>query len=63
MIKNMTCKKLKCYDGLEDILDKYDKYIYFQYKAVINIWPSLGVIEKIRFLEYYKKEFERIKRN
>ena len=36
----MTCKKLKYYKGLEDILDKYDKYIDFQYIAVINIWSS-----------------------
>ena len=23
----MVCKKLKCYDGLKDMLDKYDQYI------------------------------------
>ena len=51
----MRCKKLKYYEGLEDLLDKYDKYIDFQYKAVINIWSSLGVIEKIRFVEIIKK--------
>ena len=39
----MKCKKLKYYEGLEDILDKYYKYIDFQYKAVLNIWSSLGV--------------------
>ena len=57
----MGCKKLQCYEGLEDILDKYDKYIDFQYKAVIDIRSSLGAIEKIRFVEYYKKNLKEFK--
>ena len=59
----MECKKIKCYEGLEDILDKYDKYIDFQYKAVINIWFPLGAMEKISLVPYYKEIFERIIRN
>ena len=46
----MVCKKLKCYDGLKDMLDKYDQYIDFQYRAVINIWSSLQVREKLKFV-------------
>ena len=57
----MSCKKLKCYEGLVDVLDKYDKYIDFQYKAVINIWSSLGFIEKSEFVDYYKKFLKELK--
>ena len=59
----MTCKKLNLYDCLENILDKYDKCLDFQYRAVIYIWSSLEVGEKLNFLGYYNFFFERIKRN
>ena len=59
----MKCKKLKYYYGLEDMLDKYDKYIDFQYKAVINIWSSSGVRKKLNFEGYYKDFLKKIKRN
>ena len=60
----MTCKKLKYYEGLENILDKYDKYIDFKYRAVINIWSSLEVREKLEYVGYYYsflKELKEIK--
>ena len=34
------------------MLDKYNKYIDFQYRAVINIWSSLEVRENLKFVEY-----------
>ena len=43
----MRCKKLKYYEGLEDILNKYGKYIDFQYKAVLNIWSSVEIEDKL----------------
>ena len=49
----MVCKKLKCYDDLKDMLDKYDKYIDFKYRAVINIWHPLEIIERLQFIGYY----------
>ena len=54
-------KKLKHRDGLKDILDKYDKYIDFQYRAVINIWSSLGVKEKLKFVEHFKDFLTKLK--
>ena len=57
----MVCKKLKCYDDLKDMLDKYDKYIDFQYRAVINIWSLLEVREKLKFVRYYKDFFNKLK--
>ena len=57
----MVCKKLKYYNDLKDMLDKYDKYIDFQYTAVINIWFSLEVREKVGFIGYYKDFFNKLK--
>ena len=35
----MVCKKLKIYNNLRVILDNYERYIDFKYRAVSNIWP------------------------
>ena len=43
------------------MLDKYDKYIDFQYRAVINIWSSLEVREKLKFVRYYKDFLNKLK--
>ena len=45
----MVCKKLKYYNDLKVMLDKYDQYIDFQYRAVFNIWSSVEDKEKNSF--------------
>ena len=55
------CKKLKYYNDLKDMLDKYDTYTDFQYIAVINLWYSLQLREKLKFLEYYKQFLNKLK--
>ena len=54
----MVCKKLKCYYCLNDMLDKYGQYIDFQYRAVINIWSSLEIRERLTFVGYYLKDWK-----
>ena len=60
----MVCKRLKCHDDLKVMLDNYGQYIDFQYRAVINIWFSVEIEDKISSLGIiYKKNFKRIKKN
>ena len=49
----MVCEKFKYYDDLKNILDNYDKYIDFQYRAVNDIWSPLEFREKLKFFEDY----------
>ena len=57
----MVRKKLKYYDDLKDMLDKYDKHIDFQYRSVINIWSVLETGERLRFVEYHKIFLNKLK--
>ena len=50
----MVCKKLKIYNNLRVILDNYERYIDFKYRAVSNIWPSVDIEDKLTYGEYYK---------
>ena len=59
----MVCKKLKIYNNLRVILDNYERYIDFKYRAVSNIWSSVDIGDKLTYGEYYKKTFVRMKKN
>ena len=59
----MVCKKLKINNNLRVILDNYEQYIDFKYRAVSNIWSSVDIEDKLTYGEYYKKKFARIKKN
>ena len=58
----MVCKKLKIYNNLRVILDNYERYIDFKYRAVSNIWSSVDIEDKLTYGEYYKNFFVRIKK-
>ena len=51
----MVCKKLKIYNNLRVILDNYERYIDFKYRAVSNIWSSVDIEDKLTYGEYYEK--------
>ena len=52
----MVCKKLKICNNLRVILDNYERYIDFKYRAVSNIWSSVDIEDKLTYGEYNKKK-------
>ena len=62
----MVGKKLKIYNNLRVILDNYERYIDFKYRAVSNIWSSVDIEDKLTYGEYYKKflcELKKLEKN
>ena len=58
----MVCKKLKIYNNLRVILDSYERYIDFKYRAVSNIWSSVDIEDKLTYGEYYKDFLRKLKK-
>ena len=58
----MLYKKLKIYNNLRVILDNYERYIDFKYRAVSNIWSSVDIEDKLTYGEYYKKILRELKK-
>ena len=58
----MVCKKLKINNNLRVILDNYEQYIDFKYRAVSNIWSSVDIEDKLTYGEYYKKNLRELKK-
>ena len=58
----MVCKKLKIYNNLRVILDNYEQYIDFKYRAVSNIWSSVDIEDKLTYGENYKTFLRELKK-
>ena len=58
----MVCKKLKIYNNLRVILDNYEQYIDFKYRAVSNIWSTVDIEDKLTYGENYKTFLRELKK-
>ena len=62
----MVCKKLKINNYLKVILDNYEQYIDFKYRAVSNIWSTVDIEDKLTYGENYKtflRELKKLEKN